>query len=147
MAKMRLWSSAPGIIALVFFLAAIAGAVLEFVNFYLPEVYATYQADTTQFIWLIGFILNIAVAGFALIAIIISIFGAPKALWIIFAFLSLACALVFPLIIFISGATTSFLYIEGAWFQSHMMDFIGFWLAAGGSFLAMIVGFFVPKEY
>ena len=147
MAKMRLWSTAPGIIALLFYLVAIAGAVLEFIDFYLPVVFATYQADTTQFIWLIMFILNIAVAGFALIAIIISIFGSPKALWIIFAFLSLAASLIFPIIFLVNGLYSTFIYIEPTWFQTYMMDFIGFWMAAGGSFLAMIVGFFVPKEY
>ncbi len=147
MAKMKLWSSAPGIIALLFYVAAIVGAVLEFIDFYLPDVLPGYQADSTQIMLLIGFILNIAVASFALIAIILSIFGVPKVLWIIFAFLSLACALVFPIVLLIDSGVGYFMYVDSAWFQGYMMDFIGFWLAAGGSLIAMIVGFFVPTEY
>ena len=142
---MRLWSTAPGLIALLFYVAAIVGAVLEFIDLYLPVALPAYQSDPSAIINLIGFILNIAVAGFAVIAIIISIFGVPKALWVIFAFLSLACALVFPIILLIDSGV--FMYIDATWFQAYMLDFIGFWLAAGGSFLAMIVGLFVPKEY
>ena len=43
MAKARIWSSAPGIISLIFYLIAIAGAVLQFIFYYFKVVLPDYQ--------------------------------------------------------------------------------------------------------
>ncbi|MCG3221670.1 MAG: hypothetical protein H7641_09855 [Candidatus Heimdallarchaeota archaeon] len=93
---------------------------------------------------LIAMILLFAVAGLCVIALIIALFGIPKVMWIILAFLSLACVVVPMLISVFQGA--AFEYFNLTWYNAHMWDFIGFWLAAGGSFLAFVFGFFVPKK-
>ena len=145
MAKAKIWSSGAGIFSLLFFLVAIAGAVLEFIDYYLPTFQNDYlNATTPEIIALIAFIVIIAAAFFALLAIVISIFGIPKILWILFAFASLVCIAVFPIISLIQG--NGFPFIETTYFDSNIMDFLGFWLGVGGSFLAMVIGFFVPKR-
>ncbi len=145
MAKARIWSSGAGIISLLFYLAAIAGTVLQFINWYLPQFQAEYLGGSGDIYVLIAFIVLIAAAFFGLLAIIISMFGIPKVLWIIFALATLICIAVFP-IIDIFGTAGSFFYIDMTWYGSHALDFIGFWVGAGGAFLAMVIGFFVPQE-
>jgi len=146
MAKARIWSSGTGIISLLFFLAGVAGAVLEFIGYYLPEFQDNYlNAPTPDTIVLIAFIVIIASAFFALLALIISMFGIPKVLWVIFALASLVCIAVFPIISLIQG--NPFPFIDLSYYSSNMLDFLGFWIGVGGTFLAMIFGFFVPKEY
>ena len=135
----------------------VAGAVGGFFSgyfFWLPA----YQAATGtggELIFLILMIAMFAVAGFCLIALVISLFGIPKVLWIILAFLSLACVVTVSLLMVLLGDLATALglygypYLNLAWYNAstnQMWDFIGFWLASGGSFLALIFGFFVPKK-
>ena len=145
MAKARIWSSGAGIVSMLFYLVAIAGTVLQFINWYLPQFQSEYLGGANDIYVLIAFIVLIAAAFFGLLAIIISFAGIPKVLWVLFAFATLACIAVFP-IIDIFGTAGSFFYIDMAWYGSHMLDFIGFWAGVGGAFLAMIVGLFVPQE-
>ena len=144
MAKARIWSSGAGILSLLFYLAALAGIVLQFIDLYLPQFQTYYlEASTPDTYVLIAFIVIIAGAFLGLLAVIISMFKIPKALWILFALGTLACVVVFP-IIDIFGTLGTFLYIDPS--STTLMDFIGFWVGAGGALLAMIIGFFVPKE-
>ncbi len=139
MTKLTIWSSGAGIAALIFMVAATTGAVLQFIALYLPM----FQLIPGG-IMLMFFIFSIAAMSFGGIAIIISIFGIPKWLWILCAFFVLGFTLVFPIVLAASGG--GFLYVIGAYFQIMMMDAIGFWLAAGGGLLAMGIGFAIPKD-
>jgi hypothetical protein len=150
MAKLRAWSSAPGILGIFFLIAGITGAVFQFIWLYLPY----FQLTTGDWQGILFFALSIAAMAFGALILIISLFGIPKVLWIIFAFLVVGCSLVLP--IWLAVDTGTFVYVVGDATQfpylllvptNPMLDFVGFWLAAGGSFLAMIFGIFIPKEY
>ena len=141
MAKTRVWTSFPGILGLLFMAAAVVGGIFEGIYLWLP----LYQL-TSEVVILIMMILVFAGAGFAGLAIIISIFGIPKALWIVFAFLALGC-IIAPAIVTLIALEGYFVYIDLGWYALIPMDFIGFWLGAGGSFLAFLLGFFIPKDY
>ena len=146
MTKMNIWSSGVGIVSMIMIVAAITGAVLQFIDVYLPYYFKIgYQLGGVS-TYLIFFILIIAGAFFALLALIISIFGIPKVLWIIFAFLALACIVATPIIILIDSGVGYFPYVDSAHAQVFLLDFIGFWLAAGGALIAMITGIFVPSD-
>ncbi|MHA1954904.1 MAG: hypothetical protein ACW96U_13260 [Candidatus Heimdallarchaeaceae archaeon] len=139
MASAKIFTSGLGLISLLFYLAGAVGGFLDGYFFWLP----LYQL-TSETMHLIAMILLFAVAGLCVIALIIALFGIPKVMWIILAFLSLACVVVPMLISVFQG--TAFVYFDLAWYNLFMWDFIGFWLAAGGSFLAFVFGFFVPKK-
>ncbi|MHA1446396.1 MAG: hypothetical protein ACTSSN_06885 [Candidatus Heimdallarchaeaceae archaeon] len=139
MTKMNIWSSGAGIVSALFMLAATTGAVLQFIAMYLPLFQAIPGGIVLMF-----FIFSIAAMAFGAIAIIVSIFGIPKVLWVLCAFFVFGFTLVFPIIVATQGG--GFLYVQGGYFQIMMMDAIGFWLAAGGGLLAFIIGFFVPSD-
>ncbi|MCG3226007.1 MAG: hypothetical protein H7645_03750 [Candidatus Heimdallarchaeota archaeon] len=150
MASLKVWTSGVGIIAMLMYVAGAVGGFFSGFFFWLP-LYQAY-AET---IFLILMIAMFAVAGFCLIALVISLFGLPKALWIIFAFLSLACVVTVALLMFLltdlatALGISGFVYFDLGWYNlspEAMWDFIGFWLAAGGSFLALVFGFFIPKK-
>lgn len=148
MAKARVWTSFPGILGLLFMAAAVVGGIFEGIYFWLP----LYQSSGGEVIGLVMTILVFAGAGFAGISIIISIFGIPKALWIVFAFLAFGCILapVIFIVIIQFGLLLGlkiFIYIDLGWYVYNPYDFIGFWLGAGGSLLAFLIGFFIPKDY
>ena len=142
-----MWSSAAGFSALIFYLIGIAGAVLQFIYAYLPGFMDEYaNAVDGDVLYLIYFIIIIAVAFFAVLAIFLSIFGIPKFLWLTCAFLSLACIVAIPLIGL--GFGNAFPYIDINFADTEaMLNFIGFWAGAGGTFLATFIGLFVPKYY
>ncbi len=140
MAKARVWTTVPGILGLLFMAAAAVGGILEGIYLWLPM----YQLSS-EVIALVMTILVFAGAGFAVLNIIISIFGIPKALWIVFAFLAFGCILA-PALLIIIGLEGYFVYIDMGWYALIPMDFIGFWLGAGGSLLAFLIGFFIPKD-
>ncbi len=143
--KLRIWSSAAGFSALIFYLLGVAGAVLQFIYLYLPAFKDEYMTGG-DVMYLIYFIMIIAVAFFAILAIFISIFGIPKFLWLTLTFLSLACILAIPLIVL--GMGNSFPYISVNFADTtEMLNFIGFWVGVGGTFLATFIGLFVPKYY
>ena len=143
MAKMNIWSSSAGIVAALMMLAGVVGAVLQFIAWYLPF----FQDAPGYTLPLVAFILSIAAMAFGGIAIIVGIFGIPKVLWQIFAFLLLACLLVVPIIIAVNyWNPLGFYYINGEWYLQRPMDFIGFWVGAGGALLTLIVSFFVPSD-
>jgi len=141
MAKLKITSPA-GMLGLLFLIAGVVGAVFQFIYFYLKAFQFTFYGDPWD---LIFFIISIAAMAFLGLLFLISLFGSPKALWIIFAFLGLACVIVPPIIVVIQTGT--FVYIEMGWYTLIPMDFIGFWLAAGGSLLALIFGIFTPSKY
>lgn len=151
MAKMRVWSTFPGILSMLFFAAGAAGGILSAIGFWLPS-YQSPPSPDAETILLIFMIVAFAAALWFALTLIISFFGVPKALYIIFAFLTMACAAV-PCVLLavafadLTGFTGAFLYIDLAWYQTVPLDFIGFWMGVGGGLLAFITGFFVPKEY
>ncbi len=143
--KARIWSSAAGFSALIFYLIGVAGAVLQFIQVYLPGFQQYMATPQDNLIYLIAFIVNIAVAFFAVLAIFISIFGIPKYLWLVLTFLSLACVVAIPIAFGIMDH--SFRYFNLSWFDSFPLDFIGFWAGVGGTFFATFIGIFVPTYY
>ena len=143
--KVRVWSSAAGFSALIFYLIGVAGAALQFIYAYLPGFQDEYMVGGDT-MYLIYFIIILAVAFFAVLAIFISIFGIPRYLWLTLTFLSLACIVAIPLIGL--GFGNSFPYFDINFADTEaMLNFIGFWLGAGGTFLATFIGLFVPKYY
>ncbi len=135
MTKLKVWSSATGLIGMFFLVAGVVGAVLQFIAFYLPAFQAGFYGDPWD---LIFFIVSIAAMAFLGLLLILSIFGIPKILWGIFVFLGLACVVVPPIII--ATQLGVFVYVMGAWYVLMPMDFIGFWLGAGGALIALIFG-------
>jgi hypothetical protein len=142
MTKLKVWSSAAGIIGLLFLVASVVGAVFQFIFFYLPAF--QFGGFYTPQLELIFFILSIAAMAMLGILLIVSIFGIPRVLWIILAFLGLGCALAPPIVTVIGIGL--FPYVFGPWYLLLPLDFIGFWLAAGGALLAMIFGFFIEAD-
>jgi len=140
MAKIKI-SSPPGVVGLLFLIAGIVGVVLQFVDHYLVSFQSSVYGEPYD---LIFFILSIAAMAFMGILLLVSLAGCPKALWIVFVFLGLACILFAP--IFISVQIGTFYYVENVWYQLLPMDFIGFWLAGGGALVALIFGFIMPTE-
>ena len=143
---------------MLFYVAGAVGGFFSGYFFWLP-IYQEAIGSGGELIFMILMIVMFAVAGLCLIALIISLFGIPKALWVILAFLSLACAVVVALLMFMLGDLASalgvsgFVYFDLAWYNLEilpgvlaMWDFIGFWLAAGGSFLALVFGILTPKK-
>ena len=62
MRKIRVWSSAAGFSALIFYLIGVAGAVLQFIDVYLPGLQIYMANPDDNLIYLIAFIVNIAIA-------------------------------------------------------------------------------------
>jgi hypothetical protein len=155
MASIKVWTSGLGILAMLFYVAGAVGGFFSGFFYWLP-IYQNNTIAEANTILLILMILMFAVAGFCLIALVISLFGIPKALWVILAFLSIACAVVPSILMFmlpdlgtILGGVVGFVYFDLSWYQAsaaQMWDFIGFWLAAGGSFLALVFGILTPKK-
>ncbi len=148
MAKLQIWSSGVGLGAMLFYAAAAAGAFLSAFFFWLPT-YRNLAGDQLEIFALIMMIVMFAGAGFGAIALIFSLFGIPKIMWILFALLTLACVVATAIVITVAFEG-NFVYISLAWYQAStetMFDFIGVWLAAGGSLLAFILGLFCPVKY
>ena len=153
--KIQIWSSAAGLLAMLAYAAAAVGGFFSGYFFWLQKIYPAAIGTEGEILVLIMMIVMFAAAGFAVLAILFSIFGIPKALWIIFAILSLACAVAVAIVVnfglphviqALYGFTPTFTYIQSEWISAELYDFIGFWLAAGGSLIAMIIGFFVPTK-
>jgi len=141
MTKLKVWSSASGIIGLFFLVAAVTGTVFQFIWFYLKAFQFGLYGPPFD---LIFFILSIAAMALLGILLIVSIIGIPRVLWLIVAFLGLACVIVAPIMVVIQ--TGVFPYVFGGWYVLFPMDFIGFWLAAGGALLSLIFGFFIEAD-
>ncbi|MCG3259806.1 MAG: hypothetical protein H7644_08670, partial [Candidatus Heimdallarchaeota archaeon] len=72
MTKLKVWSSATGLIGMFFLVAGVVGAVLQFIAFYLPAFQAGFYGDPWD---LIFFIVSIAAMAFLGLLLILSIFG------------------------------------------------------------------------
>ncbi len=153
--KLQIWSSAAGLLALLTYAATAVGGFFSGYFFWLQKIYPAAIGTEGEILVLIMTIVMFAAAGFAVLAILFSIFGIPKALWIIFTILSLACAVAVALVVNLGlphvvqslyGFVPTFMYIQPEWISAELFDFIGFWLAAGGSLLAMLFGIFTPKK-
>jgi hypothetical protein len=157
MSKLQVWSTFPGILGMLFFAACATGGILSAVGFWLPSYQnAVATLPEAAPILLAFMIIAFAAALFFVIILILSLFNVvPKALFIIFALLALICAagpgiviaLAFsPWIADLYGVTVAFIYVSNLWYAMVPLDFIGWWLAAGGGLLAFIFGFFIPKR-
>ena len=82
--KKSLWSSKTGIIASIFLLVGLIGAVFEFISHYLSQFEVAFQLNES--ISMVGALLNVAVMLYVIIIIIYSIVGIPKSLWIVLTF-------------------------------------------------------------
>lgn len=149
MAKKMLVSSGSGKLALFFLIVGIAGVIMQFIYLYLPLIQqgAGDAASTADFI------LSILALAFGGLALVLSVFVIPRNLWIVLVSLVFFCTLI-PVIIF-AITMRSFPYVMGYAFQmpymlvlplDPLMDFIGFWLAIGGSLFAALIGFSAPKK-
>ena len=148
MFKNSFTSSIVGKISLSLMVVGFVGVVFQFSVTYLPII----QLATIEPLAIVFAIFSIVALAFGAIAIIISIFKAPKWLWILLAFFILASTLIIAILVSIAA---EFPYFNGMYTQipwaflvlplNPMIDFIGFWMAVIGSFAAMIFGFFVPK--
>ncbi|MHA2358487.1 MAG: hypothetical protein ACXABK_06945 [Candidatus Heimdallarchaeaceae archaeon] len=136
----KVYNSGAGLLALLFYAAVGVG------GFFMGYFYRLGEYTAGDIISLVNMILVFAAAGFAVIALVIALFGIPRFLWILFAFLSLVCAFLPLLLPLFAGGSFDFVYISLSWYGSNMFDFIGFWLAIGGSFLALVFGFFIPER-
>ena len=145
MAKLQIWSSGVGLGALIFYAAAAAGGFLSAYFFWLPT-YRSVIGTQYEIYALIMMIVMFACAGFAAIAILFSVFGIPKVLWILFTIISLACVVATAIVIIVAFEGY-FVYTDLGWYQANMYDFIGVWMAAGGSLFAFILGIFCPVRY
>lgn len=141
MIKLNVWSSAAGLIGVFFLVAGIVGAVLQFIKLYLPAFQNGFFGDPWD---LIFFIISIGAMALLGLMLIMSIIGSPRVLWIIVVFLGLACVLVPPIVFGIDQSL--FLYTFGPWYTLNPIDFIGFWIGAGGALIATIFGIFIPAE-
>ena len=98
MAKLQIWSSGVGLGAMLFCAAAAAGGFLSAYFFWLPT-YRNNIGTSVEIFTLIMMIVMFAGTGFAAIALLFSIFGIPKIMWIIFALLTLACVIATAIVI------------------------------------------------
>lgn len=149
MTKKMLVSSGSGKLAMFFLLVGLAGLILQFIYLYLPliQIAAGDEAATADFILIV---LALAFGG---LAFVLSIFVVPRNLWIVLVALVFLCTLV-PVVIF-AISHKMFPYVMGDMTQipymfvlpsNPLMDFIGFWLAIGGSLFALIAGLSAPKK-
>ena len=149
MAKKNFVSTGSGKLALLFMIIGIVGVVIQFIYLYLPliQVGAGDAAATADFI------LSIVALAFGGLAIIMSVFVIPRNLWIILTSLVFTCILI-PVIIY-SIVYRLFPYVGSFALQypylivvptNPLLDFIGFWMAAGGVLFAILISFKVPKK-
>jgi hypothetical protein len=149
MSKNVIMTSTPGIFSFLFLIAASIGTVFQFV--YLYQHVMNFAPGDTLFIILYSFSISAMVTGGS--GILWSLFRSSKFQLISAGFFMMAFALVLPS--YIAATLSVFPYVFGAAAQvpwlgtiptAPMLDFVGFWLATGGGFMAMLFGFAVPRR-
>ncbi len=149
MAKKTIVTTTAGKIALFFLITAIVGVIFQFIYLYLPLIGLSGgdAALTAEFMF------GIFALAFGGLALILSIFVIPRNLWIGLVISVLVFAFIPPIIYAV--ITGTFPYFNGFFYKysmflvvptNPMMDFVGFWMAVGGSLIAAIVGFTLPKK-
>ncbi len=149
MAKKMIVTTTAGKIALFFLITAIVGVIFQFIYLYLPLIGIS-GGDAAL---IADFIFGILALAFGGLAFILSIFVIPRNLWIGLVISVLVFAFIPPIIYAVIAG--GFPYFNG--FYTHygmflalptnpMMDFIGFWMAVGGSLIAAVIGFTLPKK-
>jgi len=149
MTRKTIISSGFGKLALFFLITGVVGVILQFIYFYLPLI--PVAGGNIRII--IIYILGIVALAIGAIAIILSFFKTPKILWILLCFLVLGLTFVPPILYAVQSGT--FPYIDPIYAQigfyltiptNPLLDFIGFWIASGGTLISMIFGFIIPKK-
>ena len=151
MAKKTIVTTGKGKLALLFLIIAIVGVIFQFIYLYLPLI-GLGGGDAAITIIFISSILALAVG---ILAFILSIFVVPRNIWIILA----ACVLVFTIIppivyvaangifpYFVKSYEFPMFFVVPTSLTGALLDFIGFWMAVGGSLIAAVIGFTLPKK-
>ena len=129
-----LLTSSAGILSLLFWAASAVDGILLNIAQWLPE----YQL-TSDILALVIMIVLFAIAVFLVVALLISLGRISKITYSVLTLLSLACALVPGIILFIQ--TGSMPYIDPS-----PMYFYWFWLAVSGSLFAFLFGLFIRRD-
>ncbi len=149
MAKNTIVTTGKGKLALFFLIVGIVGAIFQFIYLYLPLI----EVGAGDTVSTVDFILSILALATGAFALILSIFVVPRNLWIALVFSVLIFTIV-PVIIY-AAVNSFFPYVSGAALQipylfvvptNPLLDFIGFWIAIGGSLIAGLFGFSLPKK-
>jgi len=130
-----LLTSLSGILSILFWAASATGGILLNIAQWLPE----YQS-TSEILALVIVIVLFAIIVFLAIALLVSLGRISKITYSVLTLLSLGCALVPGIILFIQ--TGSMLYIDPS-----PMYFYWFWLAVGGTLFAFILGLFIRRDW
>lgn len=134
---------------MLFAIVGVVGVIFQFIYLYLPLIKLG-EGDAAV---LADFILIILALAFGGLAIILSIFVIPRNLWI-FLVVSVIVFTIIPPIIY-SAVMGTFPYVTSFAVQfpyllvaptNPLLDFIGFWMAIGGSLIASIIGFTLPRK-
>lgn len=129
-----LLTSLAGILSLLFWAASAVGGILLNINQWLAE----YQS-TSEIIALVIVIILFAITVFLVVALLVSLGRISKVVYAVLTLLSLACALVPGIVLFIQ--TGSMPYIDPT-----PMYFYWFWMAVGGSLFAFLFGLFIRRD-
>jgi hypothetical protein len=129
-----LLTSLAGILSLLFWAGSATGGILLNVYQWLPD----YQL-TSEILSLVIVIVLFAIAVFLAVALLVSLGRISKVVYAVLTLLSLACALVPGIVLFVQ--TGSMPYIDPT-----PMYFYWFWLAVGGSLFAFLFGLFIVRD-
>ena len=149
MTKKTIVTTTAGKFAFLFLIISIVGLVFQFIYFYLPliEIAGGDGALTADFIF------GMLALAFGALAFILSIFVIPKNLWIGLVFSVIVFTLIPPIIYDIAFGNFPYVFLYFTQFSmltvvptNPMLDFVGFWMAGGGSLIALIIGFTLPKK-
>ena len=149
MPKNIIMTSGQGIFAFLFLIVATIGTVFQFVTLY--QHFLTAFPGITLYIILFSFSISAMVSGGT--GILWSLLRPSKFQVISAAFFIMAFALFTP--IYTAATGGNFPYVIGMFSQVPwmitlptipMLDFAGFWMAAGGGLMTMLIGFAIPKK-
>ncbi len=129
-----LLTSLSGILSLLFWAGSATGGILLNIYQWLPE----YQS-TSEIIALVIVIVLFAIAVFLVVALLVSLGRISKVVYIVLTLLSLACALVPGIVLFIQNGSMPYI-------DPSPMYFYWFWLAVGGSLFAFLFGLFIVRD-
>jgi len=149
MTKIIITSTLKGKFAFLFLIVGVVGVVFQFIFLYLPLIKAG-LGDVTI---IADFVFYILALTCCVLAVILSIYIVPRNLWIILV-LSTTVLILIPPIIY-AAVNHLFPYVTSDVLQvpyyfaaptNPLLDFIGFWMAVGGTLIAAVIGFTLPKN-
>ncbi len=150
MAKKTIISTGVGKLALFFLITGIVGVIFQFIYLYLPII----KVVGGTYPYILFIILHISAFVFGVVAIILSIFTNSRIIWILLCVFVLVLTFIPPIMYAVKGGV-NFPYFDIIFTQigyyltiptNPLLDFIGFWMASGGAFIAAVIGFTLPKK-